>query len=166
MASGRETVYKRSISIYLRFAAVRHCTFASMPRTLVTYLAIAGFAIALAGDDGKAQDFPGYHSDLNVAYSLVAGRILTLNAFLSTNSSAPVPAVVEIHGGWWFGGGAASQVDQVGGWQILTRRRLAVFQLNIVSANKAAFQKTFGIAAMPSVSFERMRGDSTLIPTE
>ena len=57
------------------------------------------------------------------------GQDLKLNAFLPDNTEAPVPAIVEIHGGWWFGGGAASTIEGVGGWQFFMRQGLAVFSI-------------------------------------
>ncbi len=76
-----------------------------------------------------AQNAAAYRSATNIVYSTVGGKDLWLNAFLPANSSVPVPAIVEIHGGWWFGGQAASQLEQVGGWQFFKRRGLAVFSI-------------------------------------
>ncbi len=78
----------------------------------------------------KAQNAPVYRSELNIAYCNVDGKNLTLNAFLPAQGTTPMPAIVEIHGGWWFGGIAASQVEGVGGWQIFMRHHLAVFSVN------------------------------------
>jgi acetyl esterase/lipase len=94
-----------------------------------TLLAVITLALSLTIGQLEAQNYPGYHSELNVVFCNVAGRDLKLNAFLPDNATSPVPAIVEIHGGWWFGGGAASQVDQVGGWQIFTHHHLAVFSI-------------------------------------
>lgn len=90
---------------------------------------LAGLLLLLAAPRLAAADFPGYRSELHLVYSQVAGRDLTLNAFLPEAATNPVPAVVEIHGGWWYGGGAAGRVDQVGGWQVFTRHSLAVFSI-------------------------------------
>jgi len=89
----------------------------------------AKHAQSLAGGQIEAADFPAYRSKSNLVYCTVAGKDLRLNAFLPDNTTAPVPAIVEIHGGWWFGGGAASQLEQIGGWQIFERRGLAVFSI-------------------------------------
>jgi acetyl esterase/lipase len=70
-----------------------------------------------------------YRSELNIVYAKVGDRELMLNAFLPNKANAPVPAIVEIHGGWWFGGDAATKVDEVGGWQVFMRRGLAVFSI-------------------------------------
>ncbi len=100
-----------------------------MQKLISTLFAIVALGLLLTAARTEARDFPGYHSELNNVYCTVAGRDLTLNAFLPDNATSPVPAIVEIHGGWWFGGGAASQVDQVGGWQVFTRHHLAVFSI-------------------------------------
>ena len=76
-----------------------------------------------------AADAPAYRAETNIIYGTVAGRELTLNAFLPLNVTSAVPAIVEIHGGWWFGGGKAAKVEQVGGWQWFMRHNLAVFSI-------------------------------------
>jgi acetyl esterase/lipase len=70
-----------------------------------------------------------YRSELNIVYSTVDGKELKLNAFLPENATNPTPAIVEIHGGWLFGGEAASKVDGMGGWQVFTRHGLAIFSI-------------------------------------
>jgi acetyl esterase/lipase len=77
----------------------------------------------------SAAEPPAYHAETNIVCGTVAGKNLTLNAFLPEGEVAPVPAIVEIHGGWWFGGGKASQLEHVGGWQFFKRRGLAVFSI-------------------------------------
>ncbi|MGH7952876.1 MAG: alpha/beta fold hydrolase, partial [Limisphaerales bacterium] len=54
-------------------------------------------------------------------------------------AAAPAPAIVEIHGGWWFGGGAASQIQGVGGWQVFMRHHLAVFSINYRLGSQGGF---------------------------
>ena len=76
-----------------------------------------------------AQAFPGYRAELDVVYNTVDGKDLTLNAFLPTNSPGPAPAMVDIHGGWFYGGGAAHEIEGVGGWQFFGRRGIAVFSI-------------------------------------
>jgi acetyl esterase/lipase len=110
-----------------------------MEKVLATFFAVAGVAFSLATRQINAQDFPGYHSESGIVYSAAAGKDLTLNAFLPTKVSAPVPAIVEIHGGWWFGGGAALQVDHIGGWQIFTHRGLAVFSIEYRLGEQGGF---------------------------
>ena len=70
-----------------------------------------------------------YKAQLNIPYCTVDGQTETLNVFLPTNVDRPVPAMVEIHGGWWFGGDAASTPEGVGGWQIFMRHDLAIFSI-------------------------------------
>lgn len=78
----------------------------------------------------SADGLPRYRVELNIPYFKVHGETLTLNAFLPADATNPAPAVVDIHGGWWFAGGAASQPEGVGGWQVFMRRRLAIFSIN------------------------------------
>jgi acetyl esterase/lipase len=87
---------------------------------------LAAFAVAAADNDGR----PSYRSDLGVVYSTVDGRSLTLNAFLPDNATNPTPAIVDIHGGWFYGGEAASRFNGVGGWQLFSRHGLAIFSIN------------------------------------
>ena len=55
---------------------------------------------------GAVQGQAAYKSELNLVYGRVDGRDLTLDAFLPVKADKPVPAIVEIHGGWWSGGDA------------------------------------------------------------
>jgi acetyl esterase/lipase len=77
-------------------------------------------AVALGAD---------YRSETGIVYARVEGKELTLNAFLPEGAEKPVPAVVEIHGGWWHGGEPAKQVDGVGGAGFFKREGLAVFSI-------------------------------------
>lgn len=88
----------------------------------VSWLALSWVAMA-------QKDVSAYRPELNILYSSVAGANLTLNAFLPGGATNPVPAIVEIHGGWFYGGGPASSPDGVGGWQIFMRHRLAIFSI-------------------------------------
>src|SRR5260221_2463492 len=92
-----------------------------MESLLAPIFAAAALLISLAGGQIEAADFPAYRSESNLVYCTVAGKDLRLNAFLPDNTTAPVPAIVEIHGGWWFGGGAASQLEHIGRWQDFQR---------------------------------------------
>ncbi|HEV2694151.1 MAG TPA: alpha/beta hydrolase [Verrucomicrobiae bacterium] len=76
-----------------------------------------------------SRAFPLYTSELNIVYANVANRELKLNAFLPAGVTNPVPAIVEIHGGWWSGGSAATTVEHVGGWQFFKQHGLAVFSI-------------------------------------
>jgi acetyl esterase/lipase len=97
---------------------------ASMKSTLLKFfiinLLIAVSAAAFGVD---------YKSELNVPYCTVEGKTQTLNAFLPMNASNPVPAMVEIHGGWWYAGDAATSLEGVGGWQVFMRHGIAIFSI-------------------------------------
>jgi acetyl esterase/lipase len=80
-------------------------------------------------EDAVRQSGRDYHSETNIVFATVDGRELKLNAFLPANTTAPAPAMVEIHGGWWSGGDDAATVKHVGGWQNFTRDGLAVFSI-------------------------------------
>lgn len=83
----------------------------------------------LTSESVYAENFPTYLTESKIIYSTVDGKNLTLNAFLPTNATVPVPAIVEIHGGWLFGGSAAANVQGVGGWQWFIRHGIAVFSI-------------------------------------
>jgi acetyl esterase/lipase len=99
----------------------------------LSLIILAGLSLALCCDaadqttDGRP--FPNYRSELNVIYAKIGDRELKLNAFLPDNPKTPVPAILEIHGGWWYGGDSASTIEGVGGWQFFMRRGLAVFSI-------------------------------------
>src|SRR5450631_2177969 len=97
----------------------------------VLFLACLSLAASFAVDAEETNNrpFPAYRSELNVVYAKAGDKDLTLNTFMPVNAAAPVPAMVEIHGGWWFGGDAASQVEGVGGWQLFMRHNLAIFSI-------------------------------------
>src|SRR5260221_10517148 len=100
-----------------------------MEKLLAPIFAAAALLISLAGGQIEAGDFPAYRSESNLVYCTVAGKDLRLNAFLPANAAAPAPAMVEIHGGWWFGGAAASQLEHIGRLPIFQRRGPAGFFL-------------------------------------
>jgi acetyl esterase/lipase len=86
-----------------------------------------------------ASEPPVYRSETNIVYGVVAGKALTLNAFLPERQTSSVPAIVDIHGGWWFGGGKASQIDYIGGWQWFERHGLAVFSIEYRLGREGGF---------------------------
>jgi acetyl esterase/lipase len=94
---------------------------------------LAGLSLALCfrsvAQERSSHADPAYRSELNIVYATVDGRELKLNAFLPENARTPAPAIVEIHGGWWYGGDSASTVQGVGGWQIFMRHGLAIFSI-------------------------------------
>lgn len=93
------------------------------------FFAVTCLFFFLAGGPLQAQSVPTYRQETNIIYSTVAGKDLKLNAFMPADATAPMPAIVEIHGGWWFGGEAATRPEGVGGWQIFMRRGLAIFSI-------------------------------------
>ena len=97
---------------------------ASMKPTLFKIFAVnvlvAVSVVALGAD---------YKSELNIPYCTVDGKTQTLNAFLPAGADKPVPAIMEIHGGWFYGGDAASQPEGIGGWQIFMRHGIAIFSI-------------------------------------
>ena len=107
------------------------CLFKSMKKLFAALFVGLGLAAVfdVSAADSSQQPFPDYHSELNIVYSRIGSQELKLNAFLPTGITAPVPAIVEIHGGWWFGGDEAATVKNVGGWQYFMRRSLAVFSI-------------------------------------
>jgi acetyl esterase/lipase len=86
-----------------------------------------GVSLVVMAQENKSLST--YRTQSNIVYSTVAGKDLTLNTFLPGGATNPVPAIVEIHGGWFFGGGPASKPDGVGGWQIFMRHQLAIFSI-------------------------------------
>jgi acetyl esterase/lipase len=99
---------------------------------------MAGVHNAAAQDDAHASVAP-YKSELGIVYSKVNRRELDLNAFLPTNTAGTVPAIVEIHGGWWSGGALAPDLDHIGGHQWFIRYHLAVFSIEYRLGKKGGF---------------------------
>jgi len=90
-------------------------------------------------EDPPSPSSPPYRSELNVVYVKSGDRELMLNAFLPKTTNGPVPVIVEIHGGWLFGGEAATKVDGVGGWQFFMRHGLAIFSIQYRLGEAGAF---------------------------
>jgi acetyl esterase/lipase len=76
-----------------------------------------------------AQENPSYKSELNIPYCTVDGKELKLNAFLPQKATNPAPAIVHIHGGWWYFGEPARKFDDVGGGGLFARKGLAIFAI-------------------------------------
>jgi len=111
--------------------------FASLTPTAIL---VAVFMVNLfVGAEIHAQNAPAYRSETNIVYAVEAGKNLCLNAFLPVSATAPVPAIVEIHGGWWSGGQAATQLEGVGGWQWYQRHGLAVFSVEYRLGREGGF---------------------------
>ncbi|MDB6063794.1 MAG: dienelactone hydrolase [Pedosphaera sp.] len=93
-------------------------------------IALAGLLISPAlAVENKEPPSPLYKTELNIVYCTVGDKDLKLNAFLPETTNGPGPAIVEIHGGWWYGGEAATRVGGVGGSQLFMRRGLAIFSI-------------------------------------
>lgn len=97
---------------------------------------VASLAMALTV---SAADTTSYQSQLNIVYCTVDGKEQMLNAFLPADATNPVPAIVDIHGGWFYGGGPASHYDEVGGWQIFSRHGLAIFSIQYRLGREGGF---------------------------
>jgi acetyl esterase/lipase len=119
------------ISHYPFAARMHDLLYKNMKKISAIFWICLGLAAAsvVAAEGNNGNSFPAYQSKLGLTYETVDGYTGKLNAFLPEKTSAPTPAIVEIHGGWWFGGGAASQPQGVGGWQIFMRHKLAIFSI-------------------------------------
>lgn len=71
-----------------------------------------------------------------IPYCTVDGKTLTLNAFPIPTASKPTPAMVEIHGGWFIGGGPAEQAPEV-----FTRKGIAYFSIAYRLGDEGGFPK-------------------------
>lgn len=108
-------------------------------RSLPMLTGIGLVAASLAAFAAGNPPTQAYRSELNITYSTVAGKHLTLNAFLPEDATNERPAIVEIHGGWFYGGGPASTPDGVGGWQIFQRHKLAIFSIQYRLGKEGGF---------------------------
>ncbi len=98
-------------------------------------LLVSGWIVLALALNSTAQENNGrspapYKTELNIPYCTVDGATQTLNAFLPADAAKPVPAMVEIHGGGWIGGGASADLRRVGGSVAFTSKGLAVFSIN------------------------------------
>ncbi|MCY3018383.1 MAG: alpha/beta hydrolase [Planctomycetota bacterium] len=82
---------------------------------------------------------PAYKAQLGIPFCKVVGKELKLNAFLPENADKPAPAMVEIHGGWWCGGGPARKVENIAGWQTFTRKGIALFPISYRLGKEGGF---------------------------
>ncbi len=110
-----------------------------LAKKMFAILAVMALSFILLSVEVAAQNASTYRSELNIVYSSVAGKNLTLNAFLPTDAVAPAPAIMEIHGGWWFGGDAAANIKGVGGWQVFMRHHLAIFSIKYRLGKEGGF---------------------------
>jgi acetyl esterase/lipase len=93
--------------------------------------------VVFAGEVSESSAI--YKSELGVIFCTIDGRELKLNAFLPESTNGPVPAIVEIHGGWWHGGDAAPKVEWIGGSQLFMRKGLAIFSVQYRLGNQGGF---------------------------
>ena len=110
-----------------------------MNKSLAIFHALIGLCSFLASATIRAEDFPAYRSELNIVYGHVDGKDLKLNVFLPVDAKEPVPAIVEIHGGWWYGGDYAFSPQGVGGWQHFMRDRIAIFSIQYRLGDSGGF---------------------------
>lgn len=110
-------------------------------RRLLAQATVVIFAILSACLPAGAQAPPAYRVELGIPYCTVDGRELRLNAFLPENGGRPAPAMVEIHGGWWSGGGPAGKVEQVPGAGAFTSKGIALFSIAYRLGKEGAFPR-------------------------
>ncbi|MFZ1082980.1 MAG: glycoside hydrolase family 3 C-terminal domain-containing protein [Candidatus Kryptoniota bacterium] len=82
----------------------------------------------------NADTIPGYRTEFNIPYCTVDGDTLTLNAFIPTDTKAPAPAMIDIHGGWWFTGEPATTISNV-----FTSKGIAVFSIQYRLGKEGGF---------------------------
>jgi acetyl esterase/lipase len=100
----------------------------------------AGLAVASAvAQESATASAPGYKAELNIIYCKVDGKELKLNSFLPGDATNPAPAIVEIHGGWWYGLDMSPRIEAVGGHQMFIRHRLAVFSIQYRLGQEGGF---------------------------
>jgi acetyl esterase/lipase len=104
--------------------------------TNVVALACLALPISIVAQE---QSVPAYKSERQIPYCVVDGKELTLNAFLPENATTPAPAMVEIHGGWFYGGEAASKPQGIGGFGAFARRGLALFSIQYRLGQQGGF---------------------------
>jgi beta-glucosidase len=82
----------------------------------------------------KTGEIPGYKTELNIPFCTVDGKTLTLNAFIPTNTKTPTPAMIDIHGGWWFGGDPATMISNT-----FISKGIAVFSIQYRLGKEGGF---------------------------
>lgn len=75
-----------------------------------------------------------YQVEQNIPYCTVDGKTLTLNAFIPLKASRPSPVMVDIHGGWWSGGEAATSIPA-----FLGEKQIAMFSITYRLAEQGGF---------------------------
>jgi len=115
-------------------ATMKHFLMKNYFSAALTFLLCVGAVSGLHG-----AELPVYRAETNIVYGVVDGKALTLNAFLPENQNMATPAIVEIHGGWWFAGSKAGQLEHVGGWQLFKHNSLAVFSIDYRLGREGGF---------------------------
>jgi acetyl esterase/lipase len=90
-------------------------------------------------EDPSSPALCDYSSELNIPYCVVDGKTETLNAFLPPNTDKPSPAMVEIHGGWFTGGGPETAMEKVPEWRTFTSRKIAFFSITYRLGKEGGF---------------------------
>ena len=75
-----------------------------------------------------------YQKEFKIPYCTVDGETLTLNAFLPINTKAPAPVMIDIHGGWWFNGEAATSISET-----YASKGIAVFSIEYRLGKEGGF---------------------------
>ena len=108
------------------------------PLGLLVRVLLTGGLVAAAAAQERAQSV-AYRAELNIPYCTVDGTTQVLNAFLPPATGKPVPAMVEIHGGAFQGGGPLGRLDEVPAWRVFASRRIAVFSISYRLAQTGGF---------------------------
>ena len=112
-----------------------------MKKSLRIVLAVVSAILCFraVAEDAVKKEAPSYRAETNIVFATMGDRELKLNAFLPENRKTPTPAMVEIHGGWWYGGDKAAKLEHVGGWQLFKHDGLAVFSIQYRLGEKGGF---------------------------
>jgi beta-glucosidase len=84
----------------------------------------------------STDEIPGYRT-FKIPYCTVDGKTLILTAFLPVNPTTPAPAMIDIHGGWWFGGEPAAMISKV-----FTSKGIAVFSIQYRLGKEGGFPES------------------------
>lgn len=77
---------------------------------------------------------PGYRAMETLPYCTVENKTLTMNAFIPAGTNKPAPVMVDIHGGWFVGGGPETNIPD-----FLRRRGVAFFSINYRLGDEGGF---------------------------
>ena len=102
-------------------------------------LRILTFAIVCAASFIARGAELTYKTELGILYSTVDGKEQKLNAYVPENPEKPVPAMVEIHGGWWSAGQATSDFTRDPSLKIFTGKGIALFSIEYRLGKQGGF---------------------------